>query len=188
MASPDYELRYFQAASASLEDYLLSKELYWMLHLTVPIGSPPYPPLTLDGLLLARARLHGYALSGIQLSRFQNICAQMDALRSRWRVAWEQKAVRSFRSRLNLWRDFIDEYGANPSEHADRYPYEIRLRVMLQLLEYDAHPMIHAELELLEHLDGLLKSRLAPGGFIWDAELEKAFPADVYWYSYGLLP
>ncbi len=188
MSSPDYELRYFMAASASLEDYLLSKELYWVLHLTVPIGSPPYPPLTLDGLLLAQARLQGYSLSGIQQSRFTNICAQVDAMRSRWRVAWEQKAARSFRSRLNLWRDFIDEYGADPGDHADRYPYEVRLRVMLQLLEYDAHPMITTELELLEHLDSLLRSRLVPGQFIWDAELEKAFPADVYWYLYGLLP
>jgi hypothetical protein len=94
MSSYAYDLRYLQAGLASLEEYLLSKELYWTLHLTVPMDSPPYPPLTLDGLLLAQARLRGYSLPAAEQSRFSNLSSQMDAIHSRWRVAWEQKAAR----------------------------------------------------------------------------------------------
>ena len=188
MPSFDYDLRYLQAGLASLEAYLLSKELYWTLHLTVPVGNPPYPPLTLDSLLLARVRVSGYSLPVIQEGRFSSLCTQMDAIHSRWRVAWEQKAGRSFRSRLNLWRDFLEEYGANPGEHADRYRYESRLRVMLHLLEEDAHPLAAAELDLLAHLDSVLKPCLVPGPFLWDAEQQKSFPAETYWYLYGSLP
>jgi DNA-binding PucR family transcriptional regulator len=124
---------------------------------------------------LAQARVRGYSLPAAEQSRFSNLSSQMDAIHSRWRVAWEQKAARGYRSRLNLWRDFLDEYRANPSEHADRYRYEVRLRVMLQLLAKDAHPLAKAELDLLAHLDQILRSQLVSGQFIWDAELQKHF-------------
>jgi hypothetical protein len=59
---------------------------------------------------------------------------------------------------------------------------------MLQLLAKDAHPLAKAELDLLAHLDQILRSQLVSGQFIWDAELQKAFPAEPYWYLYGTLP
>jgi hypothetical protein len=110
----------------------------------------------------------------------------LDEMRSRWRVAWEAKATRGFHARLNLWRDFLQEYRESPENNTDRYPYEVQRRVMLELLLPDAKPP-QAEIDMLRGLDGLLKAVLVPGNFVWEPELQRGFPPDPYWYLYGHL-
>ena len=167
---------YLQAGVPELKEYLLSREIYW------PITAPGHdlPRLTLGGLLLALVRLSacGQAVEGLRM--------RLDAVRSSWRVAWENKAHREFQARLRLWKNYLVDYQYAPEAHAEAYPYEVRYRVMLHLLDIElpAHP---GEWQALVQLDNLLQKALVPAPFIWEADLKEAFPSEVYWYLYGKL-
>jgi hypothetical protein len=87
-----------------------------------------------------------------------------------------------------MWADFIEEYKSNPQENADRYSYEVRLRVMLKLLLAESGGQHQTEVNLLSGLDGYVESVLEKGGFIWESELQKGFPEKTYWYLFGILP
>ena len=86
-----------------------------------------------------------------------------------------------------MWGDYLEEYRMNAQDNADRYAYEVRLRVMLQLLLPEVGEQPQTEMVLLAGLDGYLQSVLKKDGFIWEAEVQKGFPVDSYWYLYGNL-
>jgi hypothetical protein len=167
---------YLQAGVPELKEYLLSRQTYW------PVSARGYdlPRLTLGGLLLASRRLAAVS------APVESLVTQMEAVRSSWRVAWEDKAQREFKARFRLWKDYLMETREAPEEVAGAYPHEVRYRVMLQLLdgELPVHP---EEYQALAALDEVLGSILTPGPFVWESELQEAFPSGVYWYLYGKL-
>jgi hypothetical protein len=167
---------YLQAGIPELEAYLLSREIYWPLS----TNRSDLPLLTLGGLLLAQARL------SISSQPIQGLSAHLEAVRSSWWVAWETKAGSEFRARFALWKNFLTDYGSNPEEHASAYPYEVRTRVKLHLLDEQlpAHP---DEWDALSQLDNGLKTALVPSSFLWEPALQEVFPSEVYWYLYGKL-
>lgn len=185
MPSAEYDLGYLKAALDTLEEYLLSTELYWPIGTVSPSGEPAYPRLTLGGMLLAQKRAHAQDLTVEQRNELAGLDEHIDAMRNRWRVAWERKAGRGFNQRLRLWNDFIEDYRQNPQGNVDRYNYEVERRVMLHLLWDEAEAIPEAEQDLLEGLDKLLRSVLIPGDFIWDQHLQSGFPKETYWYLYG---
>jgi hypothetical protein len=185
MPDAAYDLDYLKAGMGLLESYLFSQDVYWTIQTNPPAGKPAYPSLTLGGLLLARARLNSNELSDDLRGERDGLSLEFGTLQTRWRVAWEKKAAREFHARLNLWRDYLEEYRANPKNNADRYSYEVGRRVMLHLLQPLARDAPPAEKEMLRGLDALVRSVFVPGGFIWEDWLESAFPAETYWYLYG---
>ena len=185
MPDPDYDLQYLEAGLSGIDEYLHSDEVYWPLQAVSQPGQPPYPQLTLDGLLLAVARLRARTLPFQQETQFQRLVSELETLRSKRRVAWEKKATHNFRARLTLWRNFLVELRDDPDAHADRYPYEVTRRVQLALLNEDARQRPAAEDDLLYTLDALLKALFVPGTFVWDSEIEPGFPRTDYWYLYG---
>lgn len=176
MTSAEKDRAYLEAGIPELQDYLLSDELYW------PITARGYdmPRLTIGSLLLSKVRL---AARGERIEALQ---ARLDAVRSKWRVAWETKADREFKSRFGLWNNYLTDYRQNPESHADAYSHEVRYRAMLQLLlgELSSPP---PEQEALSQLDSVLRTGLSPGEFIWEAGLQPGFPRDEYWFLYGKL-
>jgi len=183
-----YEIGYLRAGIANLEAFLLSDVLYWPLDASPPDRQPPYPHLTLEGLLLSRARLNALPLTLAQKAEWGQLLPELHLACSRWRVAWEKKAARAFGSRLKLWRNFLEEYRHDADAHYDRYAYEVRLRVMLHLLQPDANPLPQAQLEMLAGLDLVLEKWLQPSNFIWEPDLQPGFPETDFWYLYGHLP
>ena len=165
MPSAEYDLRYLDAGVKLLEGYLLSKDVYWPVGVTPPPGETPYPRLTLGGMELALLRARARALNASQQAQLAKIDEQMDAVRSRWRVAWGQKATAEFHARLTLWRNFIEEYRESPESNASRYPYEVSRRVLLHLLGAEANSPPQAELDLLDGLDRFVRAVLTPGDF-----------------------
>jgi hypothetical protein len=188
MKSIEYDLRYLQAGVEDLEDYLLSSEIFWPMDIRPPAGEPGYPQLTLSGLLLSRQRLTAYRMNPKQDAQYQKTTAEMDATRTRWKVAWEKKASHGFSVRIKMWRDYIEEYRQSPQDNADRYAYEVRLRTMLNLLRPEVGTQSSAEVELLSILDNFLDTVLITGSFIWEPELQAGFPEKPYWFLYGRLP
>ncbi len=129
-----------------------------------------------------------YAKSPAQAAQIDKLVSDMNVIRDRWKVAWENKASHSFGVRVKMWRDYIEEYRLFPQDHADRYPYEVRLRAMLALLKAEVGTQSSAQIDLLSILDSYLAEVLIQGNFIWETELQPGFPQSVYWYLYGRLP
>jgi len=176
MTSLEKDRAYLEAGIPELEDYLLSDELYW------PISTRGFdlPRLTVGGILLAKARLEA------RDERIESLVSQLDAVRSRWQVAWETKAGRGVQARMRLWSNYLSDYRHNPEGHADAYPHEVSYRVMLHLLLAEL-PTSPPEQKELSQLDSLLRANLNLGDFIWEADLQTGFPREVYWYLYGKL-
>lgn len=187
MPSYEYDIRYLEAGTELLEKYLLSKEIYWPIGASAPPGEPDLPRLTLGGLLLALARAHATARTADQEEQVFRLETRLNEIITKWRVAWEQKVAQEFRSRINLWRDYLEEYRQNPEGNADRYSYEVQRRVMLDLLKDESANIQPADRELLSALDQLLRAVLMPGEFVWDQNLAPGFPRDRFWYLYGRL-
>lgn len=185
MSDLEYDFRYLEAGLTNLDEYLYSDEVYWPLRAAALPGAPPFPQLTLDGLLLAVARLRARTLDIRDETRLMRLDGELQASRSKRRVAWERKATRNFTARLTLWRNFLEELRDDPDAHADRYAYEVTRRVQLALLADDARERTQAEDDLLALLDTVLRSLLVPGKFIWDAELEQGFHKSSFWFLYG---
>jgi hypothetical protein len=191
MPTAAYDLRYLQAGLDQLESYLLSNDLYRPIGLQAARGETPYPPLTLGWLILARLRAQAAAQANAQTPaerlELERLSAQIDALRSRWRSAWGDKAQAEFRARLNLWRDFLEEYRKDPAANYDRYAYEVNRRVLLELLTQEATQLPEADQQALAGLDGWLQAVFTPGAFIWEPLLTPSFPQPTFWYLYGKL-
>lgn len=185
MSSAEYDLNFLEAGLESLESYLLSKDIYRPLGVQAGSGQTPYPQFTLGWLLLFQQRALATSQSADEVGRLQRINRRIEAILIKWRSALNQKARAEFRARLNLWRDFLVEYGQNPSQHYDRYPYEVNRRVMLHLLGENADQLPAADQQALNGLDLILQASFNPGDFVWDRDLISSFPATVYWYLYG---
>jgi len=176
MSSAEKDRAYLEAGIPEFQDYLLSDELFW------PITARGYdlPRLTIGGLLLAMARLQARGV------KIESLSAQLEAVRSKWRVAWETKAGRGVQTRMRLWGNYLADYRQNPEGFADAYPHEVRNRVMLHLLLAEI-PTPPNEQKELPQLDSLIRINLMAGDFIWEADLQPGFPPEVYWYLYGNL-
>jgi hypothetical protein len=169
MISPEKDKAFFLAGLQELEPYLLSKELYWH----VSAQTTDFTQLTLGALLLVRERLKGWGASDAK-----ELAMQLDAVRSKWRSAWEEKARREVRARSELWKDFIAARDAS----ARQYPYQVRLRAMLTLLLDDLR---ENPSEMLMSLDAQLKRKFHAEAFVWDVKLQAYFPQDQFWFLYG---
>ncbi len=187
MASIDYDLRYLQAGAEELQAYLLSDVLYWPVSVSAPAGERAYPPVTLGNLLLSRARLRGLSLPEVAITQSRDIMEKMEAARQHWRTAWGRKAQQDFHARLAQWQAYLNEYRARPAENANRYAYEVRQRVILGLLKVELGKENELELALLPAMDRTLQSAFVAGNFIWEKELEAAFPKAAFWFLYGEL-
>ena len=83
MPSVDYELRYLQAGISVLEDYILANDLYWPIGVRAESGNPPYPRLTLGGMLFAQKKARARSLNSNQQGELEDIENQMKDLRNR---------------------------------------------------------------------------------------------------------
>ncbi len=162
MSKLDQDLRYLDAGLRELQDYLLSKMLYWPLS-----ASRSLPHLTLGGLLLARQRLG---------PRADSQAAQIEAIRSKWRTAWDTKASHEVRARGDLWRNYLQDYRESPESYVSEYAQQVRNRTMLTLLGEESNPF-----------DESLKGMFVAGDFVWESECAGYFPRDVFWFLYGKL-
>jgi len=175
MNSPEKDKAFFEASLQELEPYLLSRELYW----PSSIHTTDFTQLTLGTLLLVQARLKGWKSPGLTES-----AKQVDAVRLKWRSAWEAKARREVRARSELWKNYLGEVRSSLAESARKYPYEVRLRVMLSLLLAELR---EPPSETLTILDAELRRSWQPGPFVWDPALEWVFPLESFWFLYGML-
>ena len=184
MPSVEYDLRYLETAVELLEDYLLAKEIYWKMSAISPPDEPRFPALTLGGVLLAEARVSGRRLTTSQDQRRSILINEIDRIQMKWRTAWRNRVKDEYRSRLDLWRNFLEEFREDPPGNFDRYGYEVSRRVMLHLLAEDIENIPVSQVELLAGLDRILKGLMVAGEFVWADELREGFPPESFPYLY----
>jgi len=159
--STQIDKRYLEAGIPELENYLLSKELFY------PIGRS-LPQLTLGGILLSLMRLQKSEAIGFKV--------QVNRIHMKWRSAWDTKAGREVRARSELWKNYLAEYPGDPKGTARLYPVQVRYRAILTLLGETFHVM-----------DVYVKSIFQPGEFIWEPEVSDHFSNDIFWFLFGTL-
>lgn len=184
---PDSDLSFLQAAAPEFEQYLLSPEIYW--HLQSPRGQGPLPLLSLGGLVLAMARLDAVkpSLPDPQSRTEERSTSQVSDLRARWASVVARKIAAEASRHLNLWRSYLQDLKESPYSALDRYPQDVRERVLLALLASQPEATL---LDATHHravagLDQELRMRFREGEFLWDSRLQSAFPRSGFWFLYG---
>lgn len=186
MENSGYDLEYLNIGMEEIQNYLLSEELFW------PVSGQPsgkktfFLKMTIGNLLLSEHRLATLSnedlLSPTDASEFSRLQRGIEAVRMKWRVAWERKASREYDTRFNQWKKSLDELRGDRYQNAPFYKNEVRLRVLLELLVEQLS--VEARFDL-SPLDKILRQMFKPGEFIWEADLAPGFPKGKYWYLYG---
>ena len=110
---------------------------------------------------------------GTQAVKFE---AQVEAVHSKWRAAWDAKSSREVRARSELWVNYLAEYRADPKSGARLYSQNVRYRAMLSLLG-----------KIEDDSDAFVKSVFKEGKFVWEEECAPNFSRETFWYLYGTL-
>lgn len=185
MQGTDNDLIYLHASVPELEKYLLSEVLYYPV--TAERGrqlTGDTTQLTIGNLLLSVTRLRAAELAADEAAQFKNLLQEVEQVRSQWRKNWKQKVEREIPNRLRLWMNYLGDWGDTSTTRAGDYHYNVRLRVILELLMAETDDLLIQERSLLRTLDLRLKGKGIPGDFIWDDFLASAFPQDRFWYLY----
>jgi len=179
------DLAFLQASTPVLEEYLLSDVLYYPV--TGQHGrqlSGDTTRLTLGNLLLSRKRLSSATLADDEKSSFSDLNRQIDQVYAQWRSRWNVKIQQEIPNRLMLWKNYLGEWSEGSKAKTGDYPYNVRLRVILELLFAETDALLVQEKGLLHSLDQRLKGKGQPGPFVWDESLVSGFPADKFWFLY----
>ncbi len=188
MNSKRYNFELLQAMLAELDAYLLSNELFWPLSGHPPSGEPPFPRMTLGNLLLALDELGAQAdtFSEEEESRFAELRSQWEKHLHSHGTAIERKAATEQRQRLQLWRNFLDELREGSPSGAN-YAQQARSRAIFdRLADLIAGEGQDESLQKsMAALDTRFRGRFAPGPFVLDPGLQRAYDPEQYWYLYG---
>lgn len=186
MSFPDEDRAYLEAALPELEAYLLSADTYRQLD--VIYRGRSLPALSLGNVLLSRARLEAKRSQGQGVTSAgtmsEELFAKLEELRGRWASHWAGKAAQELRARLRLWQDYLEELGQDPIDHVSDYGYEVRQRAIIELLKTETAETVSAETDRLAHLDDRLRLLTQPGPFVWEPDVQAAFPEPAYWFLY----
>ena len=184
---PTHELEYLHHALEELERYLLSDELFWPV-LARPSDGGSFLKLTIGNLLLSFKELEtlkeGHKLSHMEEADLHQIEDQIETIRRTWPVAWEKKSNREFKSRFGQWAHVLNDLKKDFETQSPYYHTEVRLRVLLALLDEFTTDTEGFD---LAPLDAFLERMLAPGRFFWPPELERGFPQEEFWFLFGEL-
>jgi hypothetical protein len=154
-----------------LEEYLSSSVLLWRLK-----GSNL--PLSPGNLLLARI-----SSGGNQDEQTNQTLEKITDIIRLHKSAWDKKCEAELLMRMQQWKTQIDDIKEAGGIDLS-YRYNVRIRVIIQLL-LDELSTAHGKIDLqLQHLDEFLTGMTIPGEFIWNEELKGAFPPDKFGYLY----
>lgn len=170
-------------AGGDLEGYLLSQELYWPLNWR-PSSGAPVTQFTLGNLKVSLARLSAVSLTAERQSELEQIKSQVNTVRERWKANWARKAAREISARLKLWGNYTGELISEKGRRGAGYAYEVRWRVIIHLLQSEITVPMMQEEQALAALDAGLRSITTAGPFVWEDEVQPAFPESTYWYLY----
>lgn len=183
-ANPAADLDFYRVSVPELREYILSKELYWGLSPGLK-GAASFPQLTIGNLLLSQAKLNAVQLPPDQRNEFARLSEDVQRIHSEWLANWRLKAGQEFKSRLNLWSQYIRDLSGDTPQHASFYSTEVRQRAILSLFQLGDHLSCTVEEEKRLYVaDQILHGFTQPGPFIWPPSIKVGFPETDFWFLY----
>jgi hypothetical protein len=183
MPSIDRDERFILSAAREMENFLFSALLYWDVAISAAPGKPgEIQRLSIGNLILAKTRLKAFP-DVVAKPEVQNAIVLIENLYLSWRANWARKAMKEFPERLHLWKTYLYDVGdgfETGTVDFRFYQQQVRLRVMLELLKDESQDIAAKDVDQLSSLDALLNAHNHPGAFIWEKEIEHAFPRDRY--------
>lgn len=168
------DLRFLIAGADALAFYLESDVLFW------PLQSESQP-LTIGNLLLAQKRVAAF-LGGSD-PQVLKADEQISQARQKRGAAWKRKASSELHARLTQYKSALMD-AAEEENTGVNYPVLARLRVILEILHDEVDSDLHSDSQLTS-LDGQLRRLIVDSDFVWQADLQDAFPAAKYWFLYA---
>ena len=186
--SVDQDLREAEAMTKGLENYLKGDTLYASAGGGI-FSFGNMPTMTVGALLMRLRRLGvlRMQLNTQQREQLAELNHQHEEARDEFRAHYEKKMLWEANSRLDSIRQYFSE--ASTSDGAvSNYPPEMLRRTIVQelLVAMDELRIQSAELDtkvrqIDSRLNGIATERT---GFLWDAQLEPAYPQKDYWWLY----
>ncbi len=187
MRNQHNDLEYLMAAAADLQQYLLSPHLFWTL--SGPRGAAlqgDSDQLTPGNLVLTLRRLKTAPMSEEDFRVYSVLRVSVDQTLNQWQANWIKKAAQDFTKRLDLWSDYLHALHKSPQDHRSDYAFNVRNRVILELLLEIIPEPEESVRQYLAALDSRLAGRVKSVDFIWEETIQAAFPADRYPYLYQI--
>lgn len=175
---------FLRAALPDLQEYLLSDKLYWPLSGRVGERGESVLQLTPGNLLLALKRLRSFPWPAARAEELEKLADAFHQTRDRWLSNWRRKVEKELPVRLKRWAEFLGESGKSGTRDLPVYRYEVRIRVILQLLLDELVNISTPSIEQIRHLDLRLRAVTQVGEFVWQPELADGFAAEDFWYLY----
>jgi hypothetical protein len=184
MQPVEQDLKFIESTCQDLDDYILSNQLYWPVDHETYRDGISFSRVTIGLIRLITEQLRAVKLSEEQSSRLKEANRIIDNIQRKWKVAWGKKVSAEFKSRLNLWQEFIRECISDKKVLLSGFRTALSNRTILQLLLLDL-PNEEAGLILsLHETDQWLRENLVEGPFIWDDEYQHTFPSEKFWFLY----
>lgn len=183
---PLTDLEIAEAMTAELEDYIVKDDLYRTLF--APTSTGEQRIVMTGGDLLAR--LHRLSATNEQLSsemrpRIEAVVARAEAIIYSLKTRFKQRLLREMKARLDSLRWYLDDCTSDPVRCRTNFPFEMRNRQrveeILKHLDGDVPEDLQA---LLNSIDHRIKQITHGTTFIWDEQLNAAYPSMPYWYLY----
>ena len=178
------ELVYLNNAVEELEDYILSKTLYWPISIPGRLRLISSTTLTVGNIYFSLQILENDLINPGQRVSKQSIIHRIEEISNQWRINWAEKAKEEFTSRLSLWENFLQDLLDENRGAMQEYRSQVRNRVLLRLLEMKASVNIPQQLNKLRNIDSAYNKITKETDFIWDRELISSFPKSVYHFLY----
>lgn len=168
------DMAYLNYSPSELESFLLSKDTIRVL---------PNFALSAGGILLAQKRLAAAGLDREVATASQEI----ETIRGQWKTAWSMKCHAELKMRMRQWGDFLLGMAPDKTEPTTAFKHQVRSRVIMQLIE-DTIPAEAKEFsESIERKDKILAKFSVDNDFIWEPEVQSAFPREKFWYLYRVM-
>jgi hypothetical protein len=186
--SVDQDLREAEAMTKGLANYLKGDTLYASTGGGV-FSFGKMPALTVGALLMRLRRLGvlRMQLNTEQREQLAELNRKHEEIRDEFRAHYEKKMLWEANSRLDAMRPYFTE-AVTPDGATINYPAEVLRRTIVQevLVAMDELRIQSAELDtkvrqIDSQLSGIATERTE---FLWDAQLEPAYPQKDYWWLY----
>lgn len=169
-SSGDEDRKLILSSPDELGPYLSSKVLFWRVQ-----GCRL--PLSPGNLLLALKKNRS------QEPAVTSAIAEIEKIIKRKQTAWENKVLVEFNNRITQWKNLVGEF-EDESRIDASYRNNVRVRVILTLLNDTLYYQKNSQEIILKDLDDRTRSLTVHGNFLWECELSPQFPEEKFWFLY----
>ena len=176
----EYEEAYLTEGLEQFKPFLLSPEIFWNINLKRPSKFPPYPQLSLGNMLLS---FHILKSGKISADR-KELIELFKKFQLEWVGVWQEKAEKEFNYRIKQWHRYLADLHGAITQSKIRFKNEIRIRVLLELLQKQLKDEGDHVIDALDASDLEFHQLMKADDFVWPLEIKSAFASEDFWFLY----